>query len=93
MNRVQKYRIERKTKLKTVLLVMLFCLILITGIIESDYTNNTVMLDDDHIGIVNLSWTDPSFLKVNIMNWTVVIDTKYIRRDFENLKKFIKSKV
>lgn len=92
MNRVQKYRIERKTKLRTVLLVILFCLLLITGIIESDYTNNLVMLDDNHISIVNLSWTDPSFLKVNIMNWTVVIDTKYIRRDFENLKKFIKSK-
>jgi len=89
MGRLEKFRSKRKQKKKIALSVIFISILLACGIFAADYSVNSLMLSENGPGIFKVRQTDGSKLEITVMNKRFYINTSYIARDCQRLKKAI----
>jgi hypothetical protein len=87
MKRVEKYRESRYVKRKFILSFLLFFSLTIIGLCASDYSVNNILKNEKKIKLVCIEKKDSNIYKLDILNKSIEINTTYISRDYDNLKK------
>ncbi len=88
MNRVDKFKRARSIRKRYMLSVALFFLVMVTGVIITDYSLNSLLKDEKGLNIIQVKSVD-NILEVWFMNNRFYINTKYIARDYRNFKNYI----
>jgi hypothetical protein len=88
LSRVERFRKIRKFKRKLVFTFVLSFFLLLTGTAVADYSINNLMKNEKGLGIVSFTHRD-DYLEINIMGYTVHINTTHIRKDYKNIKYFL----
>jgi hypothetical protein len=88
MGRLEKYREMRHLKHKYYYSVLLFAVLLVSGLFITDYATNKLMSDVGRLQIVYIKSAD-SRLEINLMNYKFYINTSYVNRDLRKLKNIL----
>jgi hypothetical protein len=88
--RYKKVKSERIVKRRNRLLGIFFILFTLFGIISSDYTLNNIMSDYPHVRVISVKPIKNSYIKVCLIGENFYVNTKYLQRDYENIKKCLK---
>ena len=79
----------RITKMKYVFSFFLFFILLVTGICAVDYSANLLMNDVPSIKIFSVAEKGASG-EISLFNYKFSLDTTYVKRDMDRLKKTLK---
>ncbi|MCX8130998.1 MAG: hypothetical protein N3I35_12980 [Clostridia bacterium] len=90
MNRVERFKVERKFRLKCTLLIVLFLILILTGICVSDYSINTLMKNEKKISLITVKQEGSFNMSVSIMNIAIHLDTSYFSKDLKKIKEKLK---
>ena len=88
MSRVEKYKLKRTHRQKYVSAALLFFFLLTAGILSVDLSTNYLMSGRQGIAFISLN-SKPTSLEINFMNQKIYINTQYINRDLNKLKKIL----
>lgn len=88
MNRVERFRQLRKSRRKYILVVILFIMLVISGICIVDYSINSLMYDNNQIEVLSFRNSDNCF-EISILKNKFYVNTTYMKRDYEKLKGLI----
>ena len=86
MSRVEKYKQMRGLKQRYLISILLFMFLLVTGICIADSSINGLMAGGRGLNIFSVKNYGNS-LEVVFMNKKVYLNTQYIQRDLENIRK------
>jgi len=86
MSRLEKYRQIRINKRKFSLLMLLFFVVIITGLCIADYSINGIMKNDYSIEFVSVDKVGPALYSLNIFDYRFLVNTKYVEKDFQKIK-------
>jgi hypothetical protein len=89
LGRLEKFREARRFKIKYMYTFLLIFILLVSGICIVDYSVNNLLKNSKNIGIISAK-TDETELEISILNYKLRLNTKYINRDINKLKSFIK---
>ena len=86
MNRLERFRQERIRKRKYTLVLLLCLALLVLGIGTADYAVNSIMKNDNSIGIISVRRTE-SYIEFSFLNRKLYLNTSYIKEDLRNLRE------
>lgn len=86
MARKARFRKERLYTIKIYVIVLLFLLILISGLAAVDYSKNYVLYGQSRMEIIKVDRLDEDVYSLSILNESMDINLKYLKRDFSRLK-------
>lgn len=89
MGRLEKFREARQSKRKYVFAFFLFFFLILPGLYIADYSTNTLMKNQNHAGIVSFKKLSDTYFELDILDKKIHINTIFVSRDFQNLKKKI----
>jgi cell division septal protein FtsQ len=90
-SRVERFKEHRKIKRKYLLAALILLLLLVMGILVSDYSVNYLLKDDKHVNIVGIKSVDEYQYEISFLDYRLYITTKYISRDYEKLRNLVSS--
>ncbi|MCX7842677.1 MAG: hypothetical protein N2489_06345 [Clostridia bacterium] len=90
MGRLEKFKQERRNRRIVGLSLLLFFILVISGILVADYSVNTLMRNEKHINIVSFERVGESLIHIKFMDAGIYINTTYIRRDYQRLRDALK---
>lgn len=90
MNRVEKYRQKRISRMCYFTALLALAVLLAAGILAVDYSTNYLVSGRRGAALASLD-NRGNLLVITVMNHKLLIDTKYVNRDLQNLKKGIDS--
>lgn len=86
MSRLEKYKQLRSLRQRYFISVLLFLFLLVTGICIADSSINGLMVGSSGLNIFSVKNYEGS-LQIVFMNQKVYLNTQYIQRDLQNLRK------
>jgi len=89
MGRVERFRAARQLKRKYILAFLAFMLLVVLGICAADYSVNNLIKSEKHVGIFSVANVEDSYIECSFMGHKIFINTKFIKRDYQDLKKKI----
>lgn len=89
MKRVERFKEIRIKQRRIVISLFLFFFMIISGICISDYSVNSLMKNENRIGLVTLEKKDASLYLLNILNIEIYINTRYVEEDFKKVKSVV----
>jgi hypothetical protein len=87
MGRVDSFREVRLVKLKIFLAMLLFIVLLVSGIIAADFSINSVVSDTPKVEIIKVAEVSCNLYTIDFANREYKLNTYYLCRDIERLKK------
>lgn len=91
MSRLEKYRQIRINKRKFRLSMLMFLIVIITGLCIADYSINGLMKNEYAIEFVSVDKVGPSLYSINIFDYRFLINTEYVEKDFNRVRSTIGS--
>lgn len=86
MSRLEEFRQKRSLRRKYLLAALLFFLLLSAGLLSVDYSTNFLINGQQGAEFISFN-NKGSNLEIAFMNKKLYINTQYINRDLEKLKK------
>lgn len=87
MGRVDSFREVRLVKLKIFLAMLLFTVLLVSGIIAADFSINCVVSDTPKVEIIKVAEASSNLYTIDFANREYKLNTYYLSRDIQRLKK------
>jgi hypothetical protein len=86
MNRVEEFKILRNHKRKCIFILLFFLIIIITGILVSDFCINSIIENEKKIDILKMESGKDTIIRFNVLN--KVFDLHYggVVNDFDEIK-------
>lgn len=88
MNRLERFREERRIRQKICCLLLFFLILLITGICAADYSVNGLMNNQHQLSIVTFQ-SMGNYVELGFMNHRIYIDTERMKKDFAKVMQSI----
>ncbi|WP_010247877.1 hypothetical protein [Acetivibrio cellulolyticus] len=85
MSRVQRFREIRYFRIKIIMAVLFFILVLCVGIGATDYSMSGLIGEENGFRIFSAHPYGEDYYKISIFDNDVYINTKYIARDYNRL--------
>ncbi|MGE5612828.1 MAG: hypothetical protein ACM3XR_00315 [Bacillota bacterium] len=90
MSRVEKYRQKRMARKRYFTALLLLAVLLAAGILMVDCSTNYLVSGREGVALASVDNREDCIV-ITVMNHKFLINTKYISRDLQNLKKKIDS--
>lgn len=87
MGRVDSFREVRLFRLKIFLTILLFAVLLVSGIIAADFSLNSVVSDTPKVEIIKVAEASCNLYTIDFANREYKLNTYYLSRDIQRLKK------
>jgi hypothetical protein len=86
MNRVEEFKILRNHKRKCIFILLFFLIIIITGILVSDFCINSIIKNEKKVDILKMESGKDTIIRFNVLN--KVFDLHYggVVNDFDEIK-------
>jgi hypothetical protein len=86
MNRVEEFKILRNHKRKCIFILLFFLIIIITGILVSDFCINSIIKNEKKVDILKMESGKDTIIRFNVLN--KVFDLQYggVVNDFDEIK-------
>jgi hypothetical protein len=92
LNRVERYRRKRIERKRYITALLMLAVLLAAGILAVDCSTNRLVSGRGGVALASLD-NRGDCLVITVMNHKLLINTKYVSRDLQNLKKIIGSLV
>jgi ABC-type microcin C transport system permease subunit YejE len=86
-----RFRQQRIYELKIIIVFVLFFAVLLSGLIAVDLNKNYVIYGDSRLELLQIELLETDLYQVNILNSKFNLNLKYIKRDINNIKTFLKN--
>ena len=86
LTRKTRFRQQRIYELKIVIVLMLFLIVLCSGLIIVDLNKSYIMYGEPRIELFQIESSDTDIYQVKVLNSRFTLNLKYIMRDINNLK-------
>lgn len=87
IRRLEKFREARRSRRRYLCAFLLFFLLVMLGVCIADFSINNMMKNQSGIELVHFQKINESFLEISLLDKKFYIDTSYVNRDFQNLKR------
>jgi len=87
MGRVDNFKEARHTKLKMFTAILTFMSLLIAGIFTVDYSVNSIISDTPKLEIIKVAEASSNMYTIDYANRKYKLNTYYLSRDLQRLKK------
>ena len=92
MARKIRFRKSRIYRCKIAIVIVLFVIVLFSGLIVVDLNKSNVIYGEYRPELVQVELIDTDVYRVSILNSRFMLNLKYVRRDINNLKSYFYSK-
>jgi hypothetical protein len=89
MGRLESFKQIRVTRRRYILSAFIFIMLMIPGICISDYSVNSILMNEKRIEIVGIKNVNNTYLELNLLKKKYYINIKYLQRDYEKVKNRI----
>jgi hypothetical protein len=87
MGRVDNFKEARLARFKIFAAVMTFVALLVVGIFTADYSINSIVSDTPKLEIIKVAEASSSIYTIDFANRKYNLNTYYLSRDIEKIKK------
>jgi len=91
MARKIRYRQQRIYELRIIIVFVLFVAVLFSGLLAVDLNKSYMLYGEPRLELLQIELFDTDIYHVNVLNSKFTVNIKYIKRDINNIKEFLKN--
>lgn len=89
MNRVERFRQRRHFRIKCYFIFLISFLLMVAGILATDYSMSTLMNKKSGIGLATIQPYGEHYYEITVLDKKIYFNTEYIKRDLSKIKSWL----